>query len=136
MEQLLIEWLNKGYYPVNIDKGTTAIFVDTDARTTYLVVNKDRYYEILDTEHIDEILEDEEDKYLSRFYDWMTGYWNTYSYEEFVDSVIEFRKSEYFEENVEYIKQCLSKKDWKSLNFFIELAMNENLTMPITRITK
>lgn len=130
----LLYWLNKGYYPVNIDKGTIGIFVDTEKRTTYLVVQDSLYLKIEDSENVDEIINDKKNKYLYKFYRWMTGYWNSYSYEDFIDSIIEFRQSKYYEENIEFIKDCLQKDDWKTLNLFIDLAMNDNLGMPVSRI--
>lgn len=127
----LIELLEEGYYPVNIDKGTTGIFVNIEEEITYLVLSDEVTIQIKNEESI----RSTNNKDIEEFKEWMEGYWNTYSYIEFIESIREFRENtEYYEENVEFIIDCLEKDDWDKLNLFIDLAMNDNLSLPISRI--
>lgn len=127
----LIELLEEGYYPVNIDKGTTGIFVNIEEEITYLVLSDEVTIQIKNEESI----RSTNNKDIEEFKEWMEGYWNTYNYREFIESIREFRENtEYYEENVEFIIDCLEKDDWDKLNLFIDLAMNDNLSLPISRI--
>ena len=129
----LIELLEEGYYPVNIDKGTTGIFVNIEEEITYLVISDEVTIQIKNEESIRSNTNNNKD--VEEFKEWMEGYWNTYSYREFIESIREFRENtEYYEENVEFIIDCLEKDDWEKLNLFIDLAMNDNLSLPISRI--
>lgn len=125
---LIINELKLGKYPAEIDftKGEKLIFVDINNGNTYVYDNPQSSNVIIQDFLDDKTIE----KQYPYFWDWMTGYWNTYSYSEFIQSIKDFKQiaGDNYNKNVEYIIECLLRKDFRSFRSFIDFAMNDNMS--------
>lgn len=118
----IIDGLDKGYYPAEIGffRKEYPILVDLKNNITY--VYEDALNPI--------VISNSEINKQSYFWDWMTGEWNSYTYEDFIESIKTFKKNagNNYHKNVEFIKKCLKNNDLYTLSKFIDIAMNDNLS--------